>query len=78
MKEGQASTFLCPHNTDTGWNREDFIQGTDTPIHPETDITYEMEVKTCSGTPPKIHDELVAHEVESDRCIFIVSSGIGP
>ena len=51
MKEGQASTFLCPHNTDTGWNREDFIQGTDTPIHPETDITYEMEVKTCSGTP---------------------------
>lgn len=78
MKEGQASTFLCPHKVDIGWNREGHIQGTDTPIDPETDITYEMVVKTCSGTPPPKYEGPRAHEVESDRCIYIVSAGIGP
>lgn len=77
MKEGQASTFVCPHTIDIGWNREDYIQGTDTPVDTETDITYEIEVSTCSATPAA-RPEPVAKEVISDKCIFIISSGIGP
>jgi len=76
MRPGQHSRFTCPNAIDNGGN-EVYIQDSHAKIKPGTDITYEFEVMSCSPEYPKAPDP-EAKPVESDKCIYIVASGITP
>lgn len=76
MQPGQHSRFTCPNAIDNGGN-EVYIQDSHAKIKPGTDVTYEVEVMSCSPKNPEEHVH-ISKPVESERCIYIVAAGVTP